>query len=159
MKMRESDSIERRFELKYCSAEKLYGFLRNHLGDLVNMFPDVYKTIEVVEGQTFCAGSVVHFQYHLGDEVVSEKWLIKVVDDATKCIIFEAVEGDMLNYYKMLRAKMEAFNGRSNKIGESFGKWTVEFEKAYENVPKPKTHMDLFVEMSKAIDAYYLSNN
>lgn len=81
------------------------------------------------------------------------------MDDATKCIIFEAVEGDMLNYYKMLRAKMEAFNGRSNKIGESFGKWTVEFEKAYENVPKPKTHMDLFVEMSKAIDAYYLSNN
>ena len=63
----------------------------------------------------------------------------------------------MLNYYKMLRARVEAVNGRSNEIGESFAEWTVEFEKADENVPLPQTHLDLFVEMSKAVDAYCFS--
>ena len=57
----------------------------------------------------------------------------------------------------MLRARVEAVNGRSNEIGESFAEWTVEFEKADENVPLPQTHLDLFVEMSKAVDAYCFS--
>lgn len=77
------------------------------------------------------------------------------VDDAKKCIIYEAVEGDMQKYYKVLRTKLEVVNRRSSKIGKgSFAKWTVEFEKANENVPSPDSHMEIFVKISKGIDAY-----
>ncbi|KGN57832.1 kirola [Cucumis sativus] len=156
--MSRSDSIVAKVELK-SNIEKFYGFFRNHVEDLMNLFPDLYQGIDLVEGQYLSAGSVILFKYHLGaDQVVSEKWLIRAVDDAKKCIIYEAIEGDLQKYYKVLRAKLEVVHGRSSKIGRgSFAKWTIEFEKANENVPSPDSHMEIFVKISKGVDAYCLS--
>ncbi len=150
------DSIVAKVELK-SPIEKFYGFFRNHLGDLINLFPELYQSIHLVEGEHLSAGSVILFKYHLGHELVSEKWSMRVVDDAKKYIIYEAVEGDMQKYYKVLRAKFEAIDGGLSKVRGSFAKWTVEYEKAYENVSSPASHMELFLKISKGVDAY-LSN-
>ncbi|XP_038877995.1 kirola-like [Benincasa hispida] len=156
--MSQSDSIiVAKVELK-SPIQNFYGFFRNHLGDLVNLFPELYQSIHLVEGEHLSAGSVIQFKYHLGHQLVSEKWSMRVVDDTKRYIIYEAVEGDMRKYYKVLRTKLEAVNGGLNKVGGSFAKWTVEYEKAYENVPSPENYMELFVRISKGVDAYLNKN-
>lgn len=63
--MSQSYSIVAMVELK-SHIEKFYGFFKNHVGDLVNLFPDLYQSIHLVEGQYFSVGSVILFKYHLG---------------------------------------------------------------------------------------------
>lgn len=64
--MSRSDSIVAKVELK-SHIEKFYGFFRNHVEDLMNLFPDLYQGIDLVEGQYLSAGSVILFKYHLGE--------------------------------------------------------------------------------------------
>nr|BAX08655.1 major latex-like protein [Lagenaria siceraria] len=156
--MVQTDSIWVKVDLK-SSPEKVYGFFRNHLGDLVGLFPETYQSIQLVEGQRLSSGSVVQFKFQLGDELRAEKWAIRVVDDAKKYIIYEAVEGDPLKEFKVLRAKFEVVNGGLSKVRRgNFTKWTVEFEKANQNVASPQNYLELFAKISKGVDAYFSRN-
>ncbi|KAG6581209.1 MLP-like protein 34, partial [Cucurbita argyrosperma subsp. sororia] len=158
--MGKSDSIWAKIDLK-SSPEKFYGFFRNHLGDLVDLFPENYKSIQLVEGQHFSGGNVVlfKFQFGFGHQLRVEKWAIRAVDDVKKYLIYEAVEGDVLKQFKVLRVKVEAVNGGSTKVrGGNFTKWTVEFEKANENVASPQNYLELFVKIAKGVDAYFSNN-
>ncbi|XP_038877477.1 kirola-like [Benincasa hispida] len=155
--MSQSDSIWVKVQLK-SPIEKFYGFFRNHVGDLVHMFPEHYKGIQLLEGENFSAGSVVVFHYHLGGQSLTVKCLLRVVDDVKKCIVYEIVEGDVLKIYKVFNVKLEVINGGLNKVGGSFAKWTVEFEKENENVPSPESYLGLFAKISKGIDAYFSKN-
>ena len=81
------------------------------------------------------------------------------MDDVKKYIVYEAVEGDVLKQFKVLRVKVEAVHGGSTKVGGgNFTKWTVEFEKANQNVASPQNYLELFVKISKGVDAYFSNN-
>lgn len=83
---------------------------------------------------------------------------MRVVDDVKKSIVYEIMDGDVLKHYKVFRAKLEAVNGGLNKVGGNFAKWTIEYQKANENVPSPETYMELAVKVSKGLDAYIFKN-
>lgn len=94
--------------------------------------------------------------YNIGSPEAA-KIKLRAVDDVKKYIIYEVVEGDMLKHFKLFRAKLEAIHGGLAK-GGGFAKWTIEFEKAHENVPSPENYMDLAVKVSKGLDAYLYNN-
>ncbi|XP_022982733.1 MLP-like protein 31 [Cucurbita maxima] len=157
--MSKTDSIWAKVDLK-SSHEKLYGFFRNHLGDLVNLFPENFNSIQLVEGQHFERGSLFLSKYELGHEHKVEKWVIKAVDDVKKYIVYEAVEGEALKQFKVLRVKVEAVNGGSTKGGGggNFTKLSIEYEKANENVASPENYLELLVKIAKGVDAYFSKN-
>ncbi|XP_038887097.1 MLP-like protein 31 [Benincasa hispida] len=154
--MSQSDSIWAKVPLK-SPPEKFYGFFRNHMGDLVHMYPDHFQSFHFLEGESFSTGSVMHWQYHLGSPAAA-KIKMRLVDDAKKFIVYEIVEGDALKFYKVFRAKLEAVNGGLNKVEGNFAKWTIEYEKANENVPSPENYLELAVKVSKGLDAYISKN-
>ncbi|KAG6581211.1 Major latex protein 146, partial [Cucurbita argyrosperma subsp. sororia] len=153
--MSQIESIWGKVQLK-SSPERFFGFFRNHMGDLVHMFPDHFQSFHFVEGQNFDDGSVVHWKYHLG---IPEAVKLKMKNrDEARTIIYEVLEGDALKHYKVFRAKLETVSGGLNKVGGSFAKWTIEYEKAHENVPSPEAYMELALKVSKGLDAYLYRN-
>ncbi|KAA0056062.1 hypothetical protein IC582_013641 [Cucumis melo] len=154
--MSQTESIWAKVQLK-SPPEKFYGFFRNHMGDLVHMFPDNFQSFQFLEGESFTTGSVMHWQYHLGSPAAA-KIKMRLVDDVKKSIVYEIMDGDVLKYYKVFRAKLEAVNGGLNKVGGNFAKWTIEYQKANENVPSPENYMELAVKVSKGLDAYIFKN-
>ena len=78
------------------------------------------------------------------------------VDEQNKSITYEAVEGDILSHYNFFRAKFQASpNGES---GSATVKWTIEFEKADENIPTPEAYLDFVSKLSLGLDAYLATN-
>ena len=76
-----------------------------------------------------------------------------------KYIIYEAVEGDVLKNYEVFTTRLEVVNGSLSKVGGgSFAKWTIDFVKANENVPSPENYLEMFINMSKGVDAYFSKN-
>ncbi|XP_023529047.1 MLP-like protein 34 [Cucurbita pepo subsp. pepo] len=154
-KMSQSDSIWGKVQLK-SSPEKFYGFFRNHMGELVHMFPDHFQSFHFLEGQNFDDGSVVQWKYHLGFPEAA-KVRMRVMDEA-RTIIYEVVEGDALKHYKAFRVKLETVSGDLNKVGANFAKWTIEYEKAHQNVASPETYLELALQVTKGLDAYLYRN-
>ncbi|KAL4025819.1 hypothetical protein IC575_014225 [Cucumis melo] len=154
--MSQSDSIWVKVQLK-SSIEKFYGFFRNHMGDLVNLFPEQFNNFAIVEGQKFSADTVIQLKYHLGSrQLLTANIKLKVVDDMKKYIIYETIEGDLLKNYKVFTVKLEVVNGSLNKVGGgSFAKWTID---AKENVPSPENYVEMFINISKGVDAYFSQN-
>jgi hypothetical protein len=48
------------------TAEKLYGFFRNKMHHLVQMFPKNVKSFQSLEGDEIRAGCLTHWKYDLG---------------------------------------------------------------------------------------------
>ena len=64
-KMSQTDSIWTKLPLK-SSPEKYYGFFRNHMGDMVNLLPQYFSSIQLVEGANFSPDCIIQFKYSLG---------------------------------------------------------------------------------------------
>ena len=82
---------------------------------------------------------------------------MRVMDEA-RTIIYEVVEGDALKHYKAFRVKLETVSGDLNKVGANFAKWTIEYEKAHQNVASPETYLELALQVTKGLDAYLYRN-
>ncbi|KAF9592028.1 hypothetical protein IFM89_011611 [Coptis chinensis] len=85
------------------------------------------------------------------NSVTKEK--IVAVDDKNGSITFEVMEGDpMLNSFKSFALRIHV-TGNGER---SFVKWSLEFEKANEDVPHPNLFLDLLAKVTKKLDAYLL---
>ncbi|KAI3849191.1 hypothetical protein MKW92_046585 [Papaver armeniacum] len=49
-----------------CSANKFYGFFKNHITQLQSYFPETFKSIHVTEGYQPSVGSLRFWKYELG---------------------------------------------------------------------------------------------
>lgn len=72
---------------------------------------------------------------------------IVAVDEANKSITFEIIDGEVMKYFKSFKATLEA-------AGVDSVKWSVEYEKASEEVPHPHSHLHFLEAMARDIDAY-----
>lgn len=70
------------------------------------------------------------------------------VDEGNKRITFEIMGGDVRKYFKTFKATLEC--------GVDTVKWSLEYEKASEEVPHPHSHLQFLRSMAKDIDAYLL---
>ncbi|KAF8407638.1 hypothetical protein HHK36_006771 [Tetracentron sinense] len=120
------------------SADKFYGFFRNNITLLVNVFPEVYKSIEIVKGDGKSVGSVRFWKYFLGTPMVTKE-RVEAIDDEKKSITFCAFEGDITKYYKSVMATLQV----TKDGGGSLVKWSLVVEKANQDAPPPNIYLDM----------------
>lgn len=89
-----------------------------------------------------------HLKVSVSGIPVIAKDKIVAVDEENKSIAFELIGGEVTKYFKSFKATLEA---DVNKV-----KWSLEYEKASEDVPHPHSHLEFLVNMSREIDAYLL---
>ena len=80
---------------------------------------------------------------------------VEAIDEENKSITFAAVDGDITQYYKNVKATLQV---TEKAEGGSSVKWTLEYEKKNENFPAPNQYLDFVSIVTKQIDAY-LTNN
>ncbi|XP_038893753.1 kirola-like [Benincasa hispida] len=145
--------ISKQVQLK-SSGHKFYEFFKNNMDYIfVQMFPEIYQSGKVVEGNGFSHGSVIHLKYNAGKpEEVKERIAI---DDANKSITFECLEGDLFRDFELMKLKIQVFENGSN--GSSVN-WSVEFVKANEDVATPHHYLLCLSKVSKGLDDYLCNN-
>ena len=135
------------------SAHKVYDFLKNKMDFVIQMFPDIYKGCDVLEGNGFSHGSIVHLKYNLGSPAEVKERI--AIDDANKSITFECLEGDVFRDFEVFKLKIQVFDNGSN--GSSVD-WSIEFVKANEDVPPPHSYLIFADKISKGLDDYLCNN-
>ncbi|KGN57826.1 kirola [Cucumis sativus] len=136
------------------SAHKFYQFFKNKMDYVfVQMFPEIYKSCKVVEGNGFSDGSIIHLKFNAGKpEEVKERLAI---DDANKSITFECLEGDPLRNFEVLKLKFQVLENGNN--GGTVN-WSIEFVKANEDVASPHHYLLCVTKVAKGLDDYLCNN-
>ena len=57
--------VEAKVEIK-SPADKFYGFFKNNMNRLVQMFPEKIKSFELLDGDEMKVGSLIRLKYDLG---------------------------------------------------------------------------------------------
>ncbi|GMY24535.1 MLP-like protein 34 [Fagus crenata] len=133
--MDEIARLEAQVEIK-SPLEKFFGFYRNNMHHLVQMFPKNIKSFQLQE--------------EMRSGPMTAKVKIEDIDDGDMSMTFNVIQGDVLRFYKSFKAKLQVI-----KVHKGAGsvEWTVEFEKANENSPDPEHYVDFAIKMSKGLDA------
>ncbi|OVA01728.1 Bet v I domain [Macleaya cordata] len=110
-----------------CSADKIYDLFKNNMIQFPKIFPEAYKSAEVLEGDGKSVGTVRLWKYVLGGspDVLEAKETIKAVDDENRSITLSIVEGDVMNHYESFDVTVTV----TPKDGVECGclvKWSVE---------------------------------
>ncbi|KAF3443597.1 hypothetical protein FNV43_RR14919 [Rhamnella rubrinervis] len=147
--MAQIGKLEAQTEIK-SSADKFYGFFKNNIKRLVEMFPQNLKSCEVLGGGgELRTGTVMSWKYDLGTRLEA-KVKVQALDEENKSFTFVVTEGDVLKLYNSFKAKLEVSGG--------LVKWSLEFDKANQNAPNPDPHLDLAIKVSKGLDDYLYNN-
>ncbi|CAK9137815.1 unnamed protein product [Ilex paraguariensis] len=134
-------------------ADKFWESVRNSNTLFPKLFPDQYKSIEVLEGDGKSVGSVRLVTYAEGLPLVSvSKEKIDAVDEANKTVSYSVVGGELLKYYKNFKAHLTV----TPKGDGSLVLWSCEFEKATEEVVDPHFIKDFAVKNFHHLDGYIL---
>ncbi|XP_019164756.1 PREDICTED: MLP-like protein 423 [Ipomoea nil] len=132
-------------------ADKFWNSIRDSTTLFPKAFPDVYKSIEVLEGDGKAVGSIRLIKYVDGAPLVTfSKEKIDTVDDEKKTVSYHVIEGDILKYYKDFKAYLSV----TPKGDGSLVKWGCEFEKASAEVPDPHLIKDAAVKTFKDLEAF-----
>ncbi|KAL0372718.1 UNVERIFIED_CONTAM: MLP-like protein [Sesamum calycinum] len=88
--------------------------------------------------------------YRVTGVAVVAKDKIVAVDEENKSITFELIGGEVTKYFNTFRATFQAtVEGDRNMLT-----WSVEYEKASEDVPHPHSHLEFLVNLSREVDAF-----
>ncbi|KAK6922133.1 Bet v I/Major latex protein [Dillenia turbinata] len=134
------------------NADKFWQGIRDSTTLFPKLFPDQYKSIEVLEGDGKSVGSIRLITYAGGALVQESKEKIESVDETKKAVSYSVIEGDLLKYYKKFLGHIDV----SPKGEGSSVKWACEFEKASEEVPDPNVIKDFVVKNFKELDEFLL---
>ncbi|RZC61721.1 hypothetical protein C5167_023479 [Papaver somniferum] len=136
--MASSGKIEADLEVK-SSTNKIWDFIVDSATMFPKIFPEQYKSIEVLEGDGKSVGSIKLIKYQEGvPNVTFSKEKVETVDETNKSLTYSVIEGELLNYYKNF-------------------KWSCEFEKASDEIPDPSSIKDFAVKSFQDLDAYILT--
>ncbi|XP_059649547.1 MLP-like protein 423 [Cornus florida] len=145
--------LELQTEIK-SSPDRLFDIYKNKTYLMPKISPDQFRSIEVLEGDGKSVGSVRLWTYVMGSQVTA-KDKIDAVDDENKSITFNIIGGEITKYFKSFKATLEA---GTSVLNTNLIKWSLEYEKANEDVPTPNSHLDFLVNGSRVVDAYLLKS-
>ncbi|CAK9152124.1 unnamed protein product [Ilex paraguariensis] len=116
-----------------------------------NMSP-IVQGCDLIEGEFGTVGSVIRWRYtHDGKKKVA-KQIIQAIDEEKKSVTFKMIEGDLMKLYNTFIITVHVdTKGESNLVT-----WTTEYEKLNESVEDPNTLMNMFVSLTKDIEAHHL---
>ncbi|PIA62158.1 hypothetical protein AQUCO_00200277v1 [Aquilegia coerulea] len=128
------------------------------LQDRTVLFPKIFtyrfKSIEVVEGDGINVGTVRLMKYTEDTPVFTfSKEKVELHDDANKILGYSVYDGEIMNYYKSLKGKIQVVP----KGEGSLLKFNLEFEKASDEVPDCATFIQKYsTNCFMGLDAYLL---
>ncbi|KAK6134139.1 hypothetical protein DH2020_032089 [Rehmannia glutinosa] len=131
------------------SPFKIFDVYKNKTYLMPKISPDKLKTVEILEGDGKSVGSVRLWTYVMGIPVIAKDKIV-AVDEEKKSITFELIGGEVTKYFKNFKATFEAIA----QTDKNMVKWTLEYEKASEDVPNLHSHLEFLVNMAMEIDAY-----
>ncbi|KNA24457.1 hypothetical protein SOVF_015610 [Spinacia oleracea] len=139
------------------NPEKFWNGIRDSDKIFPTAFPELYKSIEILEGDGKAVGSVRLVKFAEGLPMVSMcKEKVEVVDEEKKTVGYSIVEGDVLSFYKSFKAQLVV----EPKEEGSLVKWTCEFEKSKDDAPDPEIIFKAFaVKTFQDLDAYLIKAN
>lgn len=147
------NKLEVDVELK-SNPDKIWSSIRESDKLFPQAFPELYKSIDIVEGDGKSVGTVRHVKFAEGlPNFTESKEKVEMVDEAKKTLGYSVVEGDVLKFYKNFKSQLTV----EPKGEGSLVKWSCEFEKAKEDAPDPELMFKGFaVKTFQDIDAYLL---
>ncbi|KAF5457534.1 hypothetical protein F2P56_021631 [Juglans regia] len=101
--MAEIARLEAQVEIKSPVME-FYGFFRNNMHHLVEMFPEQLKSFQLLDADEIRADSLTHWKYDLGSPMTA-KVKIEDIDDEDMSTTFNVVEGDAFRFYKSFKVE------------------------------------------------------
>ncbi|XVE92014.1 hypothetical protein REPUB_Repub01dG0060700 [Reevesia pubescens] len=135
------------------SADKFYDIFRNKMHLMPKICPQEFKDGKVVQGDWKSVGSIREWIYAAAGNTENIKETIEAIDDESKTMTFNMLDGDLLNYYNTFKPIVNVTaSGQGSLV-----KWTLEYEKKNESIPAPTKYKDFLVGWSKKIDAYLLN--
>ncbi|KAF5191338.1 Mlp-like protein [Thalictrum thalictroides] len=142
------------FELQVkCSADKFWAGMKDTTVLFPKIFPQRFKSIEVVEGDGVNVGTVRLVKYAQDTPVITfAKEKVEFVDDVNKVLGYSVIDGELMTHYKSLKGKVEVVP----KGEGSLVKWSFEFEKANDEVPDPVLIQEYANNAFIGLDAYLL---
>ncbi|GER28854.1 polyketide cyclase/dehydrase and lipid transportsuperfamily protein [Striga asiatica] len=146
--MAQIGKLEAKAEIK-CPPAKVFNFFKYDMNKFTDMFPQIFKGAQLLEGEEGQAGNVKSFDYVLG-KAMNAKAKTEAINEGERSISLSVLEGDILNLYKSFKAKISVDDGHVT--------WCIEFEKADESAPNPDDYAALAVEITKGLDHYLLNN-
>ncbi|XP_021293108.1 MLP-like protein 28 [Herrania umbratica] len=132
------------------SADKFYDIFRSKMHLMPKICPQNFKDGKLVEGDWNSVGSVRLWFYVAAGNTETLKETTEAINDKSKTITFNILEGDLMKYYK-------SFKPILNVIALAQGslvKWTLEYEKQNEGIPDPIRYEDFLRSWSKNVDGY-----
>ncbi|KAJ3679584.1 hypothetical protein LUZ60_017595 [Juncus effusus] len=137
------------------TPEKFWGAIRDSSELFPKVFPEQYKSIEVIEGDGKSVGSVRLVKYTEGMPMVTfAKEKIEVADEENKLVSYSVIGGEIINFYKNFKATLKI----SPKGDTTLVNWTLEYEKASEEVPEADLIKETASKTFNDLDAYLLKN-
>ncbi|KAK4488852.1 hypothetical protein RD792_004642 [Penstemon davidsonii] len=112
--------------------------------------PDMYQSIQVLKGDGKTAGTITFVT--IGDSTIKEN--INVMDDESKTVNYNIIEGDLLNYYNNFNVNICGVPKGNNG---SLVKWSCKFDKVNQQIPNPDLVKDSAIKGFQDLDAYLLN--
>ncbi|KAF5182139.1 Mlp-like protein [Thalictrum thalictroides] len=146
------------FELEVkCPADKFWGGMKDTTVLFPKIFPQRFKSIEVVEGDGVNAGTVRLVRYAEDTPVITfAKEKVELLDDVNKVLVYSVIDGELMTHYKSLKGKVEVVPIPKGEGEGSLVKWSLEFEKASDEVPDPILMQDYATNAFIGLNAYLL---
>ncbi|OVA01712.1 Bet v I domain [Macleaya cordata] len=136
-----------------CSADKFYGTFKHNITQLPKFFPQVYKSIELIQGDGASVGSVRLWKYEIEGTCIMAKDRTTMVDDKQRAITWSIIDGELLNHYNSFELKLVSVTPKGDD--GCLVKWSLEFEKANEDAPTPTAYMPVLEKVTKEL-AFHL---
>ncbi|KAI3971462.1 hypothetical protein MKW92_033633 [Papaver armeniacum] len=146
-------------ELRNCSADKFYCFLKNEATKFSQVCPHIIKSFQILAGDGN-VGTVRVMKIAAGaSHEVTVKDKIVAANDETRTLSIRIIDGDLLCMYPKFEYTMTVTPVVTQRREQSsLLKLSVEYEKGNEDVPPPREYTELATSLYKAIAGHLAKN-
>ncbi|KAK1269186.1 MLP-like protein 423 [Acorus gramineus] len=137
------------------SADKFWGAIRNSSELFPRIFPEQFKSIEIVEGDGQSVGSVRLVKYAEGVPIVTfTKEKLEIADEENKTVSYTVIDGELATLFKSFKATLHVVPRGEGALV----KWNIEYDKASDEVPDPNLVQETAKKTFTDLDEYLLKN-
>ncbi|KAH9612964.1 hypothetical protein KSS87_007648 [Heliosperma pusillum] len=135
------------------SGDVFHELLKLNPNHMSNIVPDQIHACDLHEGEFGKIGSIIEWKYTLDGKKCFTKEVIEAIDEEKKVIKFRVIEGDLFTEYKTMLISVHVIpKGDIDAI-----LWEIKFERFDDYGPYPTNLTDLFISVTRDIEAHHLN--
>ncbi|WOL12136.1 MLP-like protein [Canna indica] len=138
------------------SPAKFWEALLDSTNLFPKLFPDRYKSIEIIHGDGLRAGTVRLIKYGEGMPMITfAEQEIEVVNHVERLMSYSIMDGEMMSFFKRYKGSLKV---EAKDDGGSLVRYCAEVDKVSEEVPDPDAIMEVLDKCFKELDVYLMNN-